>query len=50
MLFLFDNAENQSVIHDCKDWDDAEKHAHENDLTVVGEFVGFYDDEFEYVH
>jgi len=50
MMYLFDDADNQSVLHDCKDWEAAEAKAQENDLTLVGEFVGWYDEGWEYVH
>lgn len=42
-MFLFDDADNQSVLKDCKDWNDAEKKAKDGNLTLVGEFVSWVD-------
>ena len=52
MMFLFDDWANQSRLHNCKDWEAAESFAKDNALTLVGEFVGWYDGEkgeWEYV-
>lgn len=45
MLFLFDDQQNQSVLRDCKNWDDAEDTADRENLTLVGEFVSWVDQE-----
>lgn len=52
MTFLFDNPAGQSVFAQCADWDRAEEHAEKHGLELVGEFVGWADDdgELEYLN
>ena len=43
MLFLFDDADLQSVLRDCRDWKHAEERAEHENLTLIGEFVSWVD-------
>lgn len=52
-MFLFDDFAGQSVIKPFLDWEAAEAHAESTHMTLVGEFVGWYDsdkEEWEYVN
>jgi len=42
-VYLFDDEDNQSVLHNCSDWDNAEKVAEQKNLTLVGQFVMWVD-------
>ena len=45
MIFLFDNIQNESILHDCLDWSRAELYARDNALQVVGEFICWVDED-----
>lgn len=53
MMYLFDDSLGHSVLRDCKNWEAAEATAKEQNLTLIGEFVSWVDEETgeeTYVH
>ena len=40
MFFLFEDKNGRSTIKFCIDWSAAEKYARDNDLSLLGEYIG----------